>query len=169
MNDLNPNFSKTFVVDYIFETRQELRFEVYDEDDKKNDDLIGVVDTTLGQLTGAKNQTSILTLLNKGKDMGKLVIRCEKVEDGNSTIYPKVEYALMKFKGVKLMNTDSIFDWWDKSDPYLKFLKIRSDNTFLTVKETEVINDSLNPNWKTIELPLSKLVSTNEHRFKYIP
>lgn len=42
----------------------------------------------------------------------------------------------MKWKGVKLMNTDSIFDWWDKSDPYLKFLKIRSDNSFLLVKST---------------------------------
>jgi len=31
----------------------------------------------------------------------------------------------MKFKASKLMNTDSWFDWWDKSDPYLKFLKIR--------------------------------------------
>lgn len=76
MNDLNPNFTKSFVVDYIFETRQELRFEVYDEDDKKNDDLIGIVDATLGALAGAKNQTSILTLLNKGKDMGKLIVRC---------------------------------------------------------------------------------------------
>jgi|JI61114C2RNA_FD_contig_101_49470_length_1327_multi_2_in_0_out_0_3 Ca2+-dependent lipid-binding protein len=80
MNDLNPNFAKSFVVDYIFETRQELRFEVYDEDDKKNDDLIGIVDVTLGALAGAKNQASILTLLNKGKDMGKLIVRCEKVE-----------------------------------------------------------------------------------------
>ena len=37
----------------------------------------------------------------------------------------------MKWKARKLMNTDSWFDWWDKSDPYLKFLKIRSDNTFI--------------------------------------
>ena len=80
MNDLNPNFAKSFVVDYVCETRQELRFEVYDEDDKKNDDLSGIVDVTLGALAGAKNQASILTLLNKGKDMGKLIVRCEKVE-----------------------------------------------------------------------------------------
>lgn len=26
MNDLNPNFNKSFVIDYIFETRQELKF-----------------------------------------------------------------------------------------------------------------------------------------------
>ena len=37
----------------------------------------------------------------------------------------------MKFRGVKLMNTDSFFDFWDKSDPYLKFLKLREDNTYI--------------------------------------
>jgi hypothetical protein len=42
----------------------------------------------------------------------------------------------MKFKGVKLMNTDSIFDFWDKSDPYLKFLKVRDDNTYIEVART---------------------------------
>ncbi len=42
----------------------------------------------------------------------------------------------MKFKGVKLMNTDSFFDFWDKSDPYLKFLKIRDDNTYIEVART---------------------------------
>jgi hypothetical protein len=29
------------------------------------------------------------------------------------------------------MNVDSFFDFWDKSDPYLKFLKIRDDNTII--------------------------------------
>ncbi len=29
------------------------------------------------------------------------------------------------------MNTDSFFDFWDKSDPYLKFLKLREDNTYI--------------------------------------
>ena len=30
----------------------------------------------------------------------------------------------MKWQARKLINTDSWFDFWDKSDPYLKFLKI---------------------------------------------
>lgn len=47
-----------------------------------------------------------------------------------------LEFLNMKFKGVKLMNTDSIFDFWDKSDPYLKFLKVRDDNTYIEVART---------------------------------
>ena len=46
-------------------------------------------------------------------------------------IYSNLVFYQMKWKGHKLMNTDSFFDFWDKSDPYLKFLKIRSDNSFL--------------------------------------
>ena len=46
------------------------------------------------------------------------------------------EYLKMKWKGRKLMNTDSWFDFWDKSDPYLKFIKIRSDNSFIEVART---------------------------------
>jgi hypothetical protein len=56
----------------------------------------------------------------------------------------------MKWRAEKLINTDSYFDWWNKSDPYLKFLKIRSDNSYITGAKTEVIGNSLNPSWKTI-------------------
>jgi hypothetical protein len=58
------------------------------------------------------------------------------------------------------MNTDSWFDWWDKSDPYLKFLKIRKDNTLIDVGRTNVVMDNLNPSWQLIEISLSKLLKT---------
>lgn len=60
------------------------------------------------------------------------------------------EFLKMKFRGVKLMNTDSIFDFWDKSDPYLKFLKIRDDNTYVEMGRTNTINNNLNPVWNPI-------------------
>lgn len=61
-----------------------------------------------------------------------------------------LEFLVMKWRAEKLLNTDSIFDWWNKSDPYLKFLKIRSDNSYISVAQTEVVDNSLNPSWKTI-------------------
>lgn len=45
-NNLNPNFKRTFTLNYLFEARQDIVFEVYDEDDQKNqvnDDFIGRV------------------------------------------------------------------------------------------------------------------------------
>ena len=73
----------------------------------------------------------------------------------------------MKFKGRKLMNTDSFFDFWDKSDPYLKFLKIRNDNTFVEAARTEIIMDSLDPNWKHIEISAGKLLNKDDNIGKF--
>lgn len=66
------------------------------------------------------------------------------------------------------MNTDSWFDWWDKSDPYIKFLKIRRDNTFVEAARTEIVKEDLNPNWKELTLSLSKLIreDNQEQKFK---
>lgn len=88
-NNLNPNFQKSFIFDYVFEMRQEMKFEVMDEDDKTNsanDEFIGSVETTLGACAGAREQTSILTLANpqKNNNVGKLIIRVEPVNSSNS-------------------------------------------------------------------------------------
>jgi len=62
-NNLNPNFGKSFIIDFLFESRQEIRFELYDDDDKgQKDDFIGYVETTVGALMGARSQTSILDI-----------------------------------------------------------------------------------------------------------
>ena len=45
----------------------------------------------------------------------------------------------MKWKAEKLTNTDSWFDFWDKSDPYIKFFKMRNDNSLVQVHKTEWI------------------------------
>lgn len=66
------------MVDYVFEARQEMKFEVYDEDDKANsnqDDFIGSVETTLGALAGARDQTSILNLKGQKPNPGKIILR----------------------------------------------------------------------------------------------
>lgn len=56
----------------------------------------------------------------------------------------------MKWFAKKLMNTDG---WFDKSDPFLRFMRIRGESTDLvTVHETEVIMDNLNPVWKGFEI-----------------
>lgn len=69
----------------------------------------------------------------------------------------------MKWKARKLMNTDSWFDFWDKSDPYLKFMKIRSDNSYIEAMRTEVVMDNLNPSWRPVDINLAKLVGNFEN------
>lgn len=49
------------------------------------------------------------------------------------------------------MNTDG---WFDKSDPFLRFVRVREDNTKLILYETEVIMDNLNPVWNPLEMTI---------------
>jgi len=56
-DDLNPNFVKTFDVDFIFEKQQYIRLDVVDIDDERGSkwELIGQVESTIGKLFGSKN------------------------------------------------------------------------------------------------------------------
>ena len=72
----------------------------------------------------------------------------------------------MKWRAEKLLNTDSFFDFWDKSDPYIKFIKIRDDNTYIEVQRTEVIQNNLSPSWRPIEVQITKLINPNKQSFK---
>lgn len=77
-------------------------------------------------------------------------------------------FIKMKWAAKKLTNTDSWFDWWDKSDPYLKFLKIRRDNTLIEVARTNVVMNNLNPSWNMIDLSVAKIIRNDnaEQKFK---
>lgn len=54
MNCLNPKFAKKFMVDYYFELVQQLKFAIYDIDNKTvdlgDDDFLGELECTLGQV-----------------------------------------------------------------------------------------------------------------------
>lgn len=63
----------------------------------------------------------------------------------------------MVWRGAKIANVDSVFDFWDKSDPYLKFIRKRGDGSKVVVATTEVIKDSLNPSWRPISIQLDRL------------
>lgn len=73
----------------------------------------------------------------------------------------------MKWAARKLTNTDSYFDFWDKSDPYLKFLKIRNDNTLIEAGRTITIMENLNPSWPLVDMAESKLIKqTSSEKIK---
>ena len=53
-DSLNPNFEQCFTVPYYFEKKQELKFEMIDDDGAGEYDVIGEVLTTMGAVMGAK-------------------------------------------------------------------------------------------------------------------
>lgn len=63
-DNLNPDFEKSFLINYYFEKHQPLRFEIMDGDNADGKlQLIGAAETTLGSIIGAKNQTFISDLM----------------------------------------------------------------------------------------------------------
>ena len=76
-DNLNPNFVKTFIVDFIFEIKQECKFEVWDYDSDQKSDFLGIAETTIGEIAGSKGQTLILNLMNPNakKNKSKMSIK----------------------------------------------------------------------------------------------
>ncbi|KAI5094142.1 copine-8 [Silurus meridionalis] len=56
-NTLNPDFVRKFILDYFFEERQNLRFDLYDVDSKSTNlskhDFLGQAYCTLGEIVGS--------------------------------------------------------------------------------------------------------------------
>lgn len=129
-DNLNPNFAKTFIMDYIFEVRQDIRFEVVDIDGPNSFDYIGHVETTLGTIVGAQNQTIILDLVDKqNKKSGKIILRSETVNVCRELL--TLDWCC---KGLK-----NVSGWFWTSCPFLRFFRSREDGNWLKVHETEVV------------------------------
>ncbi|CAD8066081.1 unnamed protein product [Paramecium sonneborni] len=138
-NNLNPNFQTSIILDYIFEVKQPLKFEVRDVDGENFDDL-GCVETTVGIMFGSRNQTCILDL-NKG---GKLITMCEKNQDLN-------ELYIMQIKGSSLKGS-----WCSAPNPSFKIFKNVNQNQFFAY-QSELVHKTSNPQWKTFQIKQFKI------------
>lgn len=117
-NTLNPDFAKSIIVDYFFEKVQPVRFEVYDKDPSSLD-YIGACEATIGKIAGARNQTFITDLVNKGgHKRGTLIVRAESVKASNNDV-------VMKLGGKKIANVEGFFG---KSDPFLVISRARTSS-----------------------------------------
>ncbi|KAM4762325.1 RNA-binding protein 12 isoform 12-T22 [Cyanocitta cristata] len=94
-NCQDPEFCKKLVVDYYFEKVQKLKFGVYDIDNKSfdlnDDDYLGGVECTLGQVVSSSVFTRALEL-KQGKPAGKgtITISAEEIKD-TRVVYLEIE------------------------------------------------------------------------------
>ncbi|XP_067402962.1 copine-1 isoform X1 [Emydura macquarii macquarii] len=146
-NCQKPEFSKKLLIDYYFEKVQKLKFGVYDIDNKSydlnDDDYLGGVECTLGQIVSSKTLTRPLEL-KKGKPAGKgtIKISAEEIKD---TRVVSLE--------IEAQNLDKK-DFLGKSDPFLEFYKQNDGGKWQLVYRSEVIKNNLNPCWKKFSVPL---------------
>nr|XP_020138420.1 copine-7 isoform X3 [Microcebus murinus] len=158
-SSLHPVFSKVFTLDYYFEEAQKLRFEVYDTHGPsglgcQDDDFLGGMECTLGQIVAQKKMTRPL-LLKFGRNAGKstITVIAEDISGNNG-------YVELSFRARKLDDKDL----FSKSDPFLELFRVNDDLSEQLVYRTEVVKNNLSPVWEPFKVSLSSLCCCEETR-----
>jgi len=157
-NNLNPKFTTTFRMDYIFEQEQRIQFVVMDDDSDNatSDDYLGSCQTTLGKIIGANTISGGKTpfrddlLSKRGNIHGQILVHCTILNPATSGTVLN-----MTLRGKSLAKKD--FGLFAKSDPYYIIQRQVSPNVWHDVFKSEVIMKNLNPVWKQCSIPVSKL------------
>uniref|UniRef100_A0A8K9Y131 C2 domain-containing protein n=1 Tax=Oncorhynchus mykiss TaxID=8022 RepID=A0A8K9Y131_ONCMY len=161
-NTLDPDFVRKYILDYFFEEKQNLRFDVYDIDSKSPDlakhDFLGQVFCTLGEIVGSPASRLEKPLGTGGQlarhssggmpdtKCGTIILSAEEL--GNCR-----EVATMQFCAHKLDKKD----FFGKSDPFMVFYRSNEDGTCTICHKTEVVKNTLNPVWQAISIPVRAL------------
>ncbi|XP_070574911.1 copine-8-like isoform X2 [Ptychodera flava] len=153
-NNLNPDFVTKFSLDYFFEERQELKFELYDVDAKSDDlskhDFLGEVQCSLGEVCSSRR----LDLPIQGKsDCGTMIISAEEIGESRDVVR-------LEFKGEGLDKKD----FFGKSDPFLAFYRANDDGSYTIVHKTERIMRTLNPTWKPFSISVMNMCGNDYDR-----
>ncbi|XP_048029436.1 LOW QUALITY PROTEIN: copine-5b [Megalobrama amblycephala] len=163
-NTLNPDFVRKYILDYFFEEKQSLRFDLYDVDSKSPDlskhkplelyDFLGQMFCTLGEIVGSPASRLEKPLGGiPGKNCGIIVLSAEEL--GNCR-----DSATMQFCANKLDKKD----FFGKSDPFMVFFRSNEDGTFTICHKTEVVKNTLNPVWQPFTIPVRALCNGDYDR-----
>ncbi|XP_039627469.1 copine-9 [Polypterus senegalus] len=158
-NTLNPDFVRKFVLDYFFEEKQNLRFDVYNVDSRssnisKHKDFLGQTFCTLGEVIGSPGSRLERTLSGiPGKKCGTIILSAEELSNCR-------DIATMQLCANKLDKKD----FFGKSDPFLVFYRSNEDGTFTICHKTEVVKNTLNPVWQPFTIPVRALCNGDYDR-----
>uniref|UniRef100_A0A8C1ZCW3 Copine VIII n=1 Tax=Cyprinus carpio TaxID=7962 RepID=A0A8C1ZCW3_CYPCA len=158
-NTLNPDFVHKFIIDYFFEERQNLRFDLVNSASIPAvcvcfQDFLGQMYCTLGELVGSQGSRMERSLVGiPGKNCGTIIVKAEEL--GNCR-----ESVLMQFCGNKLDKKD----FFGKSDPFLVFYRSNEDGTFTICHKTEVVKNTLDPVWQAFKIPVRALCNGDYDR-----
>ncbi|CAL9702937.1 unnamed protein product [Knipowitschia caucasica] len=157
-NTLNPDFVRKYILDYFFEEKQNLRFDVYDVDSKSPElgkhDFLGQVFCTLGEIVGSPGSRLEKPLGGiPGKKCGSIILSAEELSNCR-------DCATMQFCANKLDKKD----FFGKSDPFMVFYRSNEDGTFTICHKTEVVKSTLNPVWQPFSIPVRALCNGDYDR-----
>ncbi|XP_043302481.1 copine-8 [Cervus elaphus] len=157
-NTLNPDFVRKFILDYFFEERENLRFDLYDVDSKSPNlskhDFLGQVFCTLGEIVGSQGSRLEKSIVGiPGKKCGTIILTAEELSCCRDAV-------LMQFCANKLDKKD----FFGKSDPFLVFYRSNEDGSFTICHKTEVVKNTLNPVWQAFKISVRALCNGDYDR-----
>ncbi|XP_073448095.1 copine-9 [Aquarana catesbeiana] len=158
-NTLNPDFVRKFVLDYFFEEKQNLRFDVFNVDSRscnisKHKDFLGQTFCTLGEVIGSPRSRLEKPLTGiPGKKCGTIILSAEELSNCRDIV-------TMQLCANKLDKKD----FFGKSDPFLVFYRSNEDGTFTICHKTEVVKNTLNPVWQPFTIPVRALCNGDYDR-----
>uniref|UniRef100_A0AAQ5WY94 C2 domain-containing protein n=1 Tax=Amphiprion ocellaris TaxID=80972 RepID=A0AAQ5WY94_AMPOC len=161
-NTLNPDFVRKFVLDFFFEEKQNLRFDVYNVDTRSSNlskhDFLGQMFCTLGEIIGSTGSRLERTLsIYQPQPLWPWLCCFSNVV--TLLLFPQ-DIATMQFCANKLDKKD----FFGKSDPFLVFYRSNEDGTFTICHKTEVIKNNLNPVWQSFTIPVRALCNGDYDR-----
>ena len=153
-NNPNPNFVKVLQAAYIFETRQPLRFAIYDADSEKaalkSHDLIGYVDTDVQTMATNLEKKQEFPIQSHKSTKAKLTIVAEQVTVNNTVLDLQIEAVKMK-----KMRTFS------KNQPFLMMSKLSESGVNIPVFRSEVIPKCYRCTWAPFRVSLQAVANGN--------
>ncbi|XP_010776369.1 copine-5b [Notothenia coriiceps] len=157
-NTLNPDFVRKYILDYFFEEKQNLRFDLYDSTLKSPDlskhDFLGQTFCTLGEIVGSPASRLEKSMGGiQGKKCGTIVLSAEELSNCRDS-------ATMQCCANKLDKKD----FFGKSDPFMVFYRSNEDGTFTICHKTEVVKNTLNPVWQPFAIPVRALCNGDYDR-----
>ncbi|XP_065852861.1 protein BONZAI 3 [Euphorbia lathyris] len=164
LNNLNPSWIEKITIAYRFEIVQQLVFHIYDVDTeyhnkpvksvKLNDQqFLGEASCVLSEVVTKQNRTLTLNLQNRNRNglsrnLGTLTINAEETVASRSAIE-------LTFRCSSLENKDLL----SLSDPFLRISRMVENGGSIPICKTEVVNNNLNPVWKTVHLSMQQFAS----------
>uniref|UniRef100_A0A3Q3EZY5 Copine family member IX n=1 Tax=Labrus bergylta TaxID=56723 RepID=A0A3Q3EZY5_9LABR len=176
-NTRNPDFVRKFVLDFFFEEKQNLRFDVYNVDSRScnisKHDFLGQTFCTLGEIIGSpggrlektlspelKSYSLLFCLFGKPALAAPFNVASQCLYRCLSSLSLSQDIATMQLCANKLDKKD----FFGKSDPFLVFYRSNEDGTFTICHKTEVIKNTLNPVWQPFTIPVRALCNGDYDR-----
>jgi len=173
----NPEFAKSFPIEYFFEQKQYVQVEIRDADnsDGTKFELVGFAEFQLGKLIGSKDKQVVIDLVDMkriGTARGKVVVRAEKMSS-------EMKMISFSMQGIGLTN----FGMFSSITPLISIYKPLVDeqtyqamitgeiqpnqipqNKWVKIYESEKGNGA-NSNFRVVNLTSSKLYGSSKSSF----